>query len=72
MVTEGGDQGACVARAATMVAHKCTPLRNTVRHRPGAVAVVRKAATIERKATAVVQRVAAGEQSGHNRSERLQ
>ena len=27
-----------------MVAHKCTPLRNTVRHRQGAAAVERKAA----------------------------
>ena len=52
-----------------MVAHKCTPLRNTVQHRPGAVAVERKAAAKERKAAAVVRRAAAGEQSGHRRAE---
>ena len=58
-----------------MVAHKCTPLRNTVRHRQGAAAVerkaaavVRRAAAIERKAAAVVRRAAAGEQSGRSRA----
>ena len=30
-----------------MVAHTCTPLRNTVRHRQGAAAVVRSAAAVE-------------------------
>ena len=51
-----------------MVAHKCTPLLNTVRHRPGAAAVqrkaaavVRKAAVIERKAATIVRRAAAVE-----------
>ena len=33
-----------------MVAHKCTPLRNTVRHRQGAAAVERRAAAVERRA----------------------
>ena len=63
----------------SMVAHKCTPLRNTVRHRQGAAAVerkaaavVRRAAAIERKAAAVVRRAAAGEQSGRRRAERPQ
>ena len=45
----------------TMVAHKCTPLRNTVRHRQGAAAVVRKAATVVRRAAAVERRAAAVE-----------
>ena len=68
----------------SMVAHKCTPLQNTVRHRQGAAAVerkaatverkaaavVRKAAAIERKAAAIVRRAAAIDQSGRCRSER--
>ena len=36
-----------------MVAHKCTPLRNTVRHRQGAAAVVRRAAAVKAESNTV-------------------
>ena len=43
----------------SMVAHKCTPLRNPVRHRQEAAAVERKAATVVRKAAAIEWKAAA-------------
>ena len=36
----------------TMVARKCTPLRNAARHRQGAAAVERRAAAVKRRAAA--------------------
>ena len=43
----------------TMVARKCTPLRNAARHRQGAAAVERRAAAVERRAAAVKRGAAA-------------
>ena len=50
----------------TMVAHKCTPLRNAARHRQGAAAVERRAAAVERRAAAVERRAAAAGKEGYH------